>query len=216
MHCLILLLGLLSLLGIATSSSHAGRESDTPEITCPGNPLCLFLPIMSRPIPEVDVPLCRWAYIRGSTYFISYKWGSGLLNSGSSWRVAFDKGLSSWNTLPILPYYYFASASNNNIDTYSDESSTRGITYITCTVGNPFTLSVSINGNTYWDNVEIYTDQQRQGIATHELGHGFSIGHIPQSYPTNALMYKAPPLEFFSSTYTPQLPDQLLLIQIFP
>jgi hypothetical protein len=71
-------------------------------------------------------------------------------------------------------------------------------------------------GNTFYDIRDHYTTIQRRGIATHELGHGTSIGHVPNVHPRIALMYQETPLVFFDTTYTPQLSDLALVNQIYP
>ena len=75
---------------------------------------------------------------------------------------------------------------------------------------------MDVFGNLYWDLYDQYTVLERRGIATHEIGHATSIGHIPNWYPYTALMYKTSPLEFYETIYNPQSPDELLVNQIYP
>jgi hypothetical protein len=177
---------------------------------------CVYLPLLMNSVPEVDIPECRWLYIPGQLFFISYKWGNRLQSPGTLWRNAFESGISSWNNSLIMAYYYFDNSSGNIINTYDDDSPTRGITNITCIVPEGTTVSVEIMGNIYWDIINDYTVNQRQGIAAHEVGHGISIGHIPADYPIDALMYDVTPLEYFSSIFVPQLPDIWLVNHVYP
>jgi hypothetical protein len=55
-----------------------------------------------------------------------------------------------------------------------------------------------------------------RGIATHELGHGISIGSIADWWPYPSLMYLYAPLEFLSVYNDPQQSDVALINQIYP
>lgn len=72
-------------------------------------------------------------------------------------------------------------------------------------------MKVEILGNLYYDN---YSTLERRAIASHETGHGFSMGHIPQSHPAPALMTNDP--NFFYTIYQPQAADIGLVNQIYP
>jgi len=61
-----------------------------------------------------------------------------------------------------------------------------------------------------------YTLLERRGIATHEIGHGISIGEIPNEYPFIALMYDEIGLETFNYIYDPQPTDENLVNQVYP
>ncbi len=178
---------------------------------------CIYLPIVLNyyPVPETDIPSCRWAFNPGQILYITYKWGDRLQSPGALWRNAFETGLNSWNYTSTPVWYYFDNSSANIVNTYDDETNNRGITYITCIVNGP-TLKVEVLGNVWWDDHDDYTVEQRRGIATHELGHGLSIGHIPNDYPFPSLMYKITPLDFFSTIYDPQPSDISLVNQIYP
>lgn len=167
-------------------------------------------------IPEIDFPGCRWPFNPGGLLYIRYAWGDRLQTSGTLWRIAFENGLSTWNMTSTPIWFYFDVISENIINTYYDETAAnRGYTEITCNI-NGYTQKVKVLGNVYWDIAEGYTDEQRRGIATHEVGHGISIGHIPNSFPIQSLMYKVTPLIFFSTIYVPQSPDISLVNQIYP
>lgn len=178
----------------------------------------VFLPVVFNglePVPEVDLPPCRWPYGGpGNPLWISYQWGDRLQTPGSLWRTAFETGLSAWNNTSANVTFYYYSSSANVINTYEDASNNRGITYITC-MGDS-TTRVDILGNIYWDIQDNYTANQRKGIATHETGHGISIGHIPNEYARTALMYKFGSLSFFESVNIPQAPDIELVNQVYP
>lgn len=179
------------------------------------NNYSLFLPLTTISIPEIDIPPCRWPYYSGQILYISYKWGSNLQTPGTLWRTAFETGLSEWNMTSTPIWYYHNSVSDNSINTYYDETaSNRGYAVIHCV--EKYTVLVEIFGNAGLDVVDSYTISQRRGIATHELGHGISIGHIPNSHSQDALMYKYTSLSFFSTIYVPQAPDILLVSQIYP
>jgi len=170
---------------------------------------------MASVIPEVNNPGCRWPHTQSQLFFVTYKWGDRLQVPGTLWRNAFESGLSSWNGSPILPYFYYDQNSSNTINTYDDSMAmNRGITYIYCS--GTAAIMVVIQGNVYWDSIDNYTVNQRRGISTHEIGHGMSIGHINDSYPTAALMYKSVPLSFFSYIFSPQPPDIDFVDQIYP
>jgi hypothetical protein len=151
----------------------------------------------------------------GQYLFIPYDWGNYLQTPGTLWREAFEIGLSTWDGAGTMVLYYYYSGSENTINIYYDETAlNRGITYIHC-LGKT-TVQVEVEGNGYWDLQDGYSDVQRRGIATHELGHGMSIGHIPNWYSHVSLMYKSTPLEFFTTIFIPQLSDIILVGQIYP
>ncbi|MFH1636199.1 MAG: hypothetical protein ABIG63_19600 [Chloroflexota bacterium] len=180
---------------------------------CPDN-YCIYLPIVLNSVPEIDVPPCRWPHNSGQNVYISYKWGNRLQISGSLWRNAFEDGIPEWNNAQTLTHFYYSISSDNVINTYNlAGDGRRGKTIISC-LGSE-TVKVDVLGNIYYDIQDGYTVNQRRGIATHEVGHGQSIGHIPNDYPLTALMYKSTPLSFFSTIYTPQSPDIALVNQIY-
>lgn len=185
-----------------------------------GSGSIVYLPIiMDSSIPEICAndpdPCPRWPYYPGQTLYISYKWGENLLTPGLPWRDAFEAGLYSWNFTNTPVWYYYNSNSSNVINTYDyPYDGFRGKTdiyYIGTT-----TISVEIYGNLFWDAQDQYTILERRGIATHEIGHGISIGHIPNEYPYIALMYDDIVLETFNSIYDPQPTDENLVNQVYP
>jgi hypothetical protein len=187
-----------SSLVLSATATEKNTGSDTILSQCYSN-YCIYLPIViftSPPVPEINIPPCRWSFNPGQLLYITYKWGDRLQSPGSMWRNAFEAGLNSWNNTATPVWYYFDSSSDNTVNTYEDESNNRGITYITCIVNGP-TLKVEMLGNIYYDIRDNYTVEQRRGIATHELGHGLSIGSIPNDYPYPSLMYLLTPLDFF-------------------
>lgn len=182
---------------------------------CPDN-YCIYLPIVSKEVPEIDVPSCRWPHNSGQNLYISYKWGDRLQSPSTLWCNAFEDGIPEWHNAPTLTRFYYTIWSDNEINTYVQAGDgRRGYTVISC-LGSE-TIEVEILGNIYYDQqAGWYTVNQRRGIATHEVGHGQSIGHIPNYYPYTALMYKGEvPLSFWSTTYTPQSPDIMLVNQVY-
>jgi hypothetical protein len=112
---------------------------------------CVYLPMIISLVPEVDYPGCRWAYTPGNLLYIPYKWGDRLQTPGSSWRIAFETGLSTWNGTLTPIWYYHNISSDNIINTYNDElAGNRGITYVYCIV-NGSTSRVEVYGNIYYD-----------------------------------------------------------------
>jgi hypothetical protein len=192
--------------------------SDSPD--CFSN-YCACIPIVivsdpiPPPVPEVDVPLCRWNHYQYQVLYIDYQWGDNLRIPGSPWRNAFEAGLSSWNGSSTPVWYYYNSSSINVINLYNGgDDGMRGWTNIICIVNGP-TYLVEVFANVYYDHRDNYTVEQRRGLATHELGHGISIGHIPNSWSVPSLMYKNIPL-FFQTCFNPQVSDIQLVNQIYP
>jgi hypothetical protein len=170
---------------------------------CP-TPHCVYLPLIVVAVPEIDVPSCRWPHISGYGLHVGYKWGDRLQSPGSLWRNAFEDGLLEWNDTPTLVSYYY-------INTYDADDDRRGLTILGCQ--GETTILIEAYGNIFYDIGDNYTVIQRRGIATHELGHGFSVGHIPIDM---ALLYHETPLSFFDTIYVPQPLDILLMNQVYP
>lgn len=203
-------------LAFSFHATEKNTSSYTISSSCYSN-YCVYLPIALNyyPVPEIDIPPCRWPFSPNNTLYITYKWGNNLQVPGSTWRNAFESGINSWNYTSTWVWFYFNSGSNNIINVENNPSGNyRGITYQICSGG--YTIKVDVLGNLYWDLHDQYTILERRGIATHEIGHATSIGHIPNWYPYTALMYKISPLEFYNTIYNPQSPDELLVNQIYP
>lgn len=180
--------------GIARSV-NSGFLSYTAE--CYSN-YCNFLPVIlnDRMLPEIDPSPCHWLYDPNEWLAISYKWGSGLQIPGSTWRIAFQSGINSWNNTYTPVYYYPNTSSANKIDiAYLPDIDAQGVTTIFCN-GDEI-MDWIIIANTYYDYAWNYTIHERLGIATHELGHGIGLGHIPDWFLPPAIMYAHPSIVFF-------------------
>jgi len=75
--------------------------------------------------------------------------------------------------------------------------------------------NVDVIGNTYWDAVYGWTNNQRRAIAEHEIGHLQLIGEIPFWYPDSILMRESATFEELNSIYTPQYSDIVLVNQVY-
>ncbi len=148
---------------------------------------------------------------------ITYNWGGKVSIQDLLWRNAFTAGINSWNYTSTYVWFTFDQLSLNTFATiYDPQGDYSGITYIYCE-GPPFyTTKFKAFGNLYWDSYNGYTINERRGIATHEVGHGISIGHIPNWYPVFSLMYQSTPIIMFDTYYDPQEPDVMLVNQIYP
>ena len=182
----------------------------------------IYLPIIIHitEIPEVASSPCLWSYT-GISFPITYKWGSGLsLDPNSLWRQAFEYGFSQWNNTSIKPYFVNDPNSPTIVETYDDGTVlNRGLTSYRC-VGtssdNMVPVDVVIGGNIYYDIRDSYTVAERKGVATHEVGHGIMIDHIPDNFPLPALMSEIIYLWEFDNIYSPQYSDIALINQKYP
>jgi hypothetical protein len=166
-------------------------------------------------VPEIDTPPCRWPHGDGQTLYIPFKWGDRLQTPGSLWRNAFEEALDAWSFTATHIWYYFNSSATNEVNTYDTPNGQGGVTEIVCYYNQ--TLQVTIKGNIYYDILNSYTVNQRRGIASHEVGHGVSVGHIPRSYSRGfAILYPDPSLSEFEVFNTPQPPDEGLINRIYP
>jgi len=173
----------------------------------------IYLPLVMRSIPEVDVPSGRWPHSFGQQVNITYKWTGDLTNPYHTWRYSFQYGLNDWNNASTLTAFTYNSSSSNTIDMLYDPNESPGRTWITSV--NGVTTKVNAYGNLYWDIHWGYTNHQRRSVAAHEVGHMQSIGHIPRSYSLDALMLEWFYLYELENIYTPQQLDNDFVNQVY-
>lgn len=114
---------------------------------------------------------CHWN--NTTPLYVLYKYGANLQTPGTAWRNAFNAGISNWNTASIEPIFsYDASNSRNTVDTYSAADGNWGNTWWYCNVLY-YLDRFDAKGNVYYS----MNDQQREEVASHELGHGLGFGH---------------------------------------
>lgn len=104
---------------------------------------------------------------------VLYKFGANLQTPGTQWRIAFDNGVSNWNVANIKPsFLYDVNNSRNTLDTYTAADGYWGYTWRYC---NPLYYLDRFDAK---GNVNYYpNDQERDEVASHELGHGLGFGH---------------------------------------
>lgn len=175
--------------------------------------MIIYLPLILKQVPEIDIPSGRWPHVQGQQVSITYKWSGGLTNPYHTWRPAFQSGINDWDNSSTLVNFYFHSGSNNTIDMVYDPNAAQGFTILSWT--NGITNWARAYGNLYWDIHWGYTNNQRRSVAEHEVGHMQSIGHIPRSYTLNALMLEWFYLHELANIYTPQDVDIALINQIY-
>lgn len=176
----------------------------------------VFLPIvMKSPIPEVDYPGGRWPHTIGQLVDVPYTWSGDLTNPYHTWRPAFQSGINDWNSTTTLAYFHNDTGSSNTIEMFYDPNGPQGKTVIYFNPQTGVTSRVNAYGNLYWDIHWGYSNNQRQNVAEHEIGHMLSIGHIPRSYTNDALMVEWSTLEEMNMIFTPQTSDIALVNQVY-
>ena len=167
----------------------------------------LFVPATSvLAVAEVDAPSCRWNHIGQTTTYVTYFWGSNL-QGNSLWKTAFQSSLSDWNGISTRMRYRYDSYGDVYINTYRMADSLAGYAAPSCS--GAVTAGYDVLGNTYYDTG--YSSNYRRSITGHELGHGFSLGHISDS--GIALMGNNPNPDIY---YRPQTLDTNLVNEIYP
>jgi hypothetical protein len=170
----------------------------------------VFMPmVILSPVPEIDLPANRWPHYFGQITYVTYKWDA-TLPPYSQWRYAFEQGISDWNatdtlislvnsdtSLNVIKYQYFDPPLENSFTVWHIE--------------NGVVTHVTVIGNPYWDFQTGLTDEERQGDCAHEIGHLQLVGHIPESYLSDALMKPDAGV-----IYSPQYPDINLINQAYP
>lgn len=136
----------------------------------------VYLPIVIKSIPEMDLPSCRWYKPNSSGLGIPYYWGNTLQTPGTPWRIAFETAISDWNFAPTNIYFYYYEDGFVSFNTYSlIEDHLYGFALLNCFDG--YTRAVDVFGNLAYD---IGNENFRHGTAGHETGHAQSIGHISE------------------------------------
>jgi Dual-action HEIGH metallo-peptidase len=162
---------------------------------------------------EIDYPGCRWIHNIGVTTYLRYFWGENLQGS-SAWRTAFEAGISDWNNLPNTKIFYASNFGDGavTIDTVWDTVN-QGAGFARSSCSGTNTASYYVVANTY--STAGYSDNQRRSVATHELGHSFSLGHLSNvaSIEGAALLGENPNGEIY---YTPQPLDVDLVQRVYP
>ena len=103
------------------------------------------------------------------------------------WKDAFNAAIVDWEDEKVLFNIDPSGSSLNTIDTYYGFKDH----YLGHTDLNPphgVAVSFAAWGNRYYDLTWNYNDTHRRGIAAHEIGHTYFIGHIPESFYMNVLM----------------------------
>lgn len=173
----------------------------------------LWLPMIMGTVPEIGVTF-RWYHIVGQPLSITYKWVDELENPNHTWRIAFQQGINNWNSADTLINFYYHSGSMNTIDAIFDqEEYTRGYAILIDENGDHLTDRVEVVGNLYWDIHDGYSNNQRLEVASHEIGHLQSIGHIPRTEP-EALMWEYRYLSEMEYIFSPQPIDVMLVNQV--
>jgi hypothetical protein len=103
--------------------------------------------------------------------------------------------------------YSYDSYGGVYINTYSMADGFAGLSIPYC--NGSTTSDYDVLGNVYYSSG--YTSNHRRSVSGHELGHGFSLGHI--SDPGIALMGNNPNPEVY---YTPRSLDINLVNQVYP
>lgn len=158
------------------------------------------LPVLA--VAEYDIPPCRWPHTTGTNTYITYQFGSNLQVPGSQWRNAFENATSEWNAAGVT-MKYFSGGGQQTFNTYDDPYGDDGYSQPYCSG------SATSRYESYGNVGRSQADYQAYAIASHEAGHGFSLGHINDS--RIALMGYNP-----NQTSTPQDPDRELVRQVYP
>lgn len=166
----------------------------------------IYLPLIRTDVIEYDVPSCRWRPIYGSDEIsIFYEWGNNLQSPGNPWRVAFEAGISDWNTTLTKVTFYYHSFEDVLVNTYNLNDGFAGYAVPHC--DGTITTYYEVFGNENYSQ----STNARHAIAGHEIGHSQSIGHIDD--PRIALMGYNPNNEIY---FVPQPLDISLVNQIYP
>lgn len=162
-------------------------------------------------VTETGAPPCRWphTYGGGHTTYVTYLWGSNLQTPGSLWRNAFGASLGDWNSLSTLMRYTYDSYGDVIVNTYYAQDGNAGYAQPYCNYST--TYAYDVMGNTYYDIVNSYTNNHRRSVSGHELGHGFSLGHISSADGIALLGYNPDPNVY----YVPRTPDVNLVNQVY-
>jgi hypothetical protein len=166
----------------------------------------IYLPIIMKPVPEYDVPPCRWPHTYGGYDARYYKWGNYLQTPGTAWRNAFESAIIDWNNAPTKLTFLYSINGSIMINLYYQQDGLGGYAVPLCGETNTIGYYVFGNGLTDTGNPNI-----RHSTAGHELGHSLGIGHI-SGYDIALMGYNPDPNIY----YTPQPIDIALVNQVYP
>lgn len=166
--------------------------------------------VKSRIIAEVGLTWnCRWPHNNGQTTNLYYKWGDRLQVLGSQWRIAFQSAIDDWNAKSTKMHFNESSSGTIILNTYDDPADDSG-GYATPQCNGTTTV-----GFTAMANLATHTSStanNRRKTAGHELGHTYSVAHIP-SKDFTAIMSYWPDWEIY---FTPAQADVDFVNQIYP
>ncbi len=175
-----------------------------------------YLPLVYKQIPEILDHSGRWPHSFEQTTAITYKWVGNLVNPNHNWRMAFASGIDDWNLSPTHVVFLSDSGSSNTIDVVNDASKSAGYCLVDLDSSGRIIIRIRAYGNLYWDSTYGYSINQRRSIAAHEIGHMQSIGEIPRSFTTDALMVEWSYLYELENLYSPRAVDIALVNQVYP
>lgn len=171
----------------------------------------VFMPmVILSPIPEIDLPPSRWPHYFGQTTTVTHKWDASL-PPYHLWRYAFEQGIDDWNEADTLIYLAYSATSENLIKYEYSAPPLEPDSYTIWHIVNGAVTHVTVVGNPYWDLLYGYTNDERQGVCAHEIGHLQLVGHIPQTFLAAALMKP-----YLGNIYSLQAADITLINQAYP
>lgn len=182
----------------------------TPTVSFPQDTYFVYLPlVMKPPVPEYDIPPCRWPHQTGHLLGIAYNWGNYLQTPGTPWRIAFGAAVSDWSTQQTKVYFYQSNSGTVILNTYDQVGGPAGYAQPYCQ--GTTTVGYDAVGNLEGD-YNGQTDNQRHAEAGHETGHSQGLGHI-EGYAGIALLGYNPDNNVY---YVPQQLDVSLVNQVYP
>ncbi len=107
-----------------------------------------------------------------------YDWGTNLTIPGSSWRTAWETGMSDWNaanTTKTVHIYQYPTEPNTINSVWDESNSLYGWFDFSCSGQGGHWTSWDAYDNTYTTNE--FTSTMRRSTAGHELGHLLGLGH---------------------------------------
>ena len=150
---------------------------------------------------------CWWQNPPG-TLQVNFKWGS--INTSGGWASDFQSAAGHWTNAGAAVGMAYNAGAAAEVHTYYSSSDNRGgYTSMWCNVFPWSTADFDAFGNTYYASDAGGFNAYRRFVATHELGHGLSLGHSSSS---SALMYGPS----YGGFYLPQTDDVNGLNAMYP